>query len=123
MNFTQGKSLGWNRPLYPDIAPLKLGVFFQCNSLKGKSLVPGDRAVLHEVQTDSEMIGMIGSSEILSSAHGLRSGPLFHMNNTLPKTNIAPENGWLEYYFPLGMAYFQGRAVSFRECTFPSEQS
>ena len=28
------------------------------------------------------------------------------------KTNIAPENGWLEYYFPIGEAYFQGRAVS-----------
>ena len=27
---------------------------------------------------------------------------------TLPKTNIAPKNGWLEYYFPIGMAYFQG---------------
>ena len=27
---------------------------------------------------------------------------------TLPETNIAPENGWLEYYFPIGMAYFQG---------------
>ena len=26
---------------------------------------------------------------------------------TLPETNIAPENGWLEYYFPIGMAYFQ----------------
>ncbi len=24
------------------------------------------------------------------------------------KTNIATENGWLEYYFPIGMAYFQG---------------
>ena len=24
-----------------------------------------------------------------------------------PETNIAPENGWLEYYFPIGMAYFQ----------------
>ncbi len=23
------------------------------------------------------------------------------------KFNIAPENGWLEYYFPIGMAYFQ----------------
>ena len=30
-------------------------------------------------------------------------GPL-----TLPETNIAPENGWLEYYFPIGEAYFQG---------------
>ncbi len=29
------------------------------------------------------------------------------MYNTLPKTNIAPENGWLEYYFPIGEAYFQ----------------
>ena len=25
---------------------------------------------------------------------------------TLPETNIAPENGWLEY-FPIGEAYFQ----------------
>ena len=24
---------------------------------------------------------------------------------TLPETNIAPENGWLEYYFPIGMNY------------------
>ena len=28
---------------------------------------------------------------------------------TLPESNIAPENGWLEYEFPFGMAYFQGR--------------
>ena len=28
---------------------------------------------------------------------------------------MAPENGWLEYEFPFGMAYFQGRTVSFRE--------
>jgi len=27
---------------------------------------------------------------------------------TLPETNLAPENGWLEYQFPFGMAYFQG---------------
>ena len=33
---------------------------------------------------------------------------------TLPETNIAPENWWLDY-FPLGMAYFQGRAVSLPE--------
>ena len=26
-----------------------------------------------------------------------------------PETNIAPRNGWLEYWFPFGMAYFQGR--------------
>ena len=35
---------------------------------------------------------------------------------TLPETyNIAPKNGWLEYYFPIGEAYFQVRTVSFRE--------
>ena len=27
---------------------------------------------------------------------------------TLPETNIATENGWLEYYFPFGKAYFHG---------------
>ena len=37
---------------------------------------------------------------------------------TLPETNIPPENGWLEYYFPIGMAYFQGQTVSFRGCKF-----
>ncbi len=30
------------------------------------------------------------------------------ISNTLPETNIAPTNGWLEYYFPIGEAYFQG---------------
>ena len=36
---------------------------------------------------------------------------------THPETNIAPENGWLEDYFPFGKAYFQVRFVSFREGT------
>ena len=30
---------------------------------------------------------------------------------TLPKTNIAPTNGWLEDYFPFGKVTFQGRTV------------
>ena len=30
------------------------------------------------------------------------------VQDTLPETNIAPENVWLEYSFPVGMAYFQG---------------
>ena len=30
---------------------------------------------------------------------------------TLPETNIAPENGWLEDYFPFGKAYFQVRLL------------
>ena len=34
---------------------------------------------------------------------------------TIPLTNIAPENGWLEDYFLFGKAYFQVRTVSFRE--------
>ena len=33
---------------------------------------------------------------------------------TLPKTNIASENGWLEDEFPFRKAYFQVRAVSCR---------
>ena len=37
--------------------------------------------------------------------------------DTLPEINIAPKNGWLEYYFPIGEAYFQVRTVSFREGT------
>ena len=36
--------------------------------------------------------------------------PLFSTSNwllsTLPETNISPENGWLEDYFPFGKAYF-----------------
>ena len=28
--------------------------------------------------------------------------------STLPKTNITPENGWLEYEFPFGKAHFLG---------------
>ena len=39
---------------------------------------------------------------------------------TLPETNTAPQNGWLEYYFPFGIVYFYVRAVSFGY--FPSEQ-
>ena len=37
------------------------------------------------------------------------------LEDTLFETNIAPENGWLEYEFPFGMPYFQGRTVGFRE--------
>ncbi len=31
-----------------------------------------------------------------------------HLFFTLPETNVAPKNGWLEDYFPIGEAYFQG---------------
>ena len=41
----------------------------------------------------------------------------FFLKHTLPETNIAPENGWLEYDpFLLGFGLFSGAfAVSFRE--------
>ncbi len=53
----------------------------------------------------------------------LQQGKLCEPLYTLPETNIAPENGWLEYYFPIGMAYFQGRTVSFRECNSKSNRT
>ena len=34
---------------------------------------------------------------------------------TLPETNLAPENGWLEDYFPFGGGPFSGAELSFRE--------
>ena len=37
----------------------------------------------------------------------IRIPPMEEEKFTLPETNIAPENGWLEYYFPIGEAYFQ----------------
>ena len=36
--------------------------------------------------------------------------------STLPETNIAPENGWLEYKFPFGVVYFQGLYVKLAGC-------
>ena len=42
--------------------------------------------------------------EAASSPEGMDGS----INNTLPETNIAPENGWLEDDFPFRMAYFQG---------------
>ena len=49
--------------------------------------------------------------EMLFIVVTLGDGSILYVNhtayNTLPKTNIAPENGWLEYYFSLGEPYFQ----------------
>ncbi len=44
---------------------------------------------------------MLGSDEVMALSRDSR-----FTHTTLPETNIAPENGWLEYYFPFGMAYF-----------------
>ena len=38
----------------------------------------------------------------------LSEASYFFVQSTLPETNIAPKNWWLEYYFPIGEAYFQG---------------
>ena len=51
---------------------------------------------------------------VISSDDGFSSW-VFDQQNTLPETNIFAKNGWLEYYFPIGDAYFQGRTVSLRE--------
>ena len=51
---------------------------------------------------------------IIQLKQPFKTGCLEFQVSTLPETNIAaPENGWMEYYFPFGEAYFQGRAVSF----------
>ena len=39
----------------------------------------------------------------------LEASQIVCLYDTLPETNIAPKNGWLEYYFPIiGEAYFHG---------------
>ena len=55
---------------------------------------------------------MLGFHYFMLVFHGFYVG-IFQFSDrytvgTLPETNIAPENGWLEYYFPIGEAYFQG---------------
>ena len=34
--------------------------------------------------------------------------------DTLPETNIAPKNGWLEYYFPCWEGLFLGSSCEFQ---------
>ena len=48
-------------------------------------------------------IAMVGDYFPIAGEWKANQPPL----GTLPETNIAPENGWLEYYFPFGMDYFQ----------------
>ena len=64
------------------------------------------------------------ASKIMRCPYTLPTGPSclfhhieFHQTIILPKTNIAPESGWLEYNrFLLGWPIFRCY-VSFRECT------
>ena len=43
-------------------------------------------------------------------------GRTFQVLPSLKVTTKATENQWLEDEFPFGIAYFQGRTVSFSEC-------
>ena len=38
-------------------------------------------------------------------------------------SEFTPENGWLEYQFPFGMAYYQGEPFSFREYNLLQEEA
>ena len=52
--------------------------------------------------------GFPPSNLVLLGKVSQESTTLKILTNTLHETNIAPTNGWLEYYFPIGEAYFQG---------------
>ena len=62
-----------------------------------------------------EMQCLIRSHIEVVAARYRNNSKELHSKTTLPETNIAPGNGWLEYYFPFGKDHFQGRTVSFRE--------
>ena len=69
------------------------------------------RLVLYLIKQSNEC-GLVGVSSSLiwknlPESRGIGDAHSKNNHVTLPETNIAPENGWLEYYFPIGMAYFQ----------------
>ena len=54
--------------------------------------------------------GKLGGFLVKSSLKAVHGNelPISSLNMfSLPKTNIAPENGWLEYCFPFEKPYFQ----------------
>ncbi len=53
-------------------------------------------------------VGELRDDWIVGATSYVRFIQIWFLTTTLPETNIAPENGWLEYYFPIGEAYFQG---------------
>ena len=67
--------------------------------------------------------GLVGAQDTLlkkrGGCWGLGVNPIRYQHLDSPPslklTAKAPKKGWLQYYFPIGMAYFQGRTVSFRE--------
>ena len=55
---------------------------------------------------------------VTASTKRVKRKPIYpqrKLSHSFPETNISRENGWLEYYFPIGEASFQGQTVSFRE--------
>ena len=70
---------------------------------------------------EAEWVQVLGSRRCVRPSSKLKTCKAFRRNNcstiTLPETNskFAPEHGWLEDQFPLGIPYFQGHTVSFWE--------
>ena len=67
--------------------------------------------------SEKDVINWLGPYSIRLRAQGFTKFPM-KIAKLLPETNMfAPENGWLEYWFPFGDgATWQVRSVSFREC-------
>ena len=77
-------------------------------STSGTGPTRGPQGTVHRAQGhwgDRALGAMKVGNERRPSSNSLGYGIVWF---TLPKTNIAPTNGWLEYYFPIGEAYFQG---------------
>ena len=73
---------------------------FRCDVLFFFSLFHGV-SVVHSKQPQAILDNLVYSQVVITCND-------HNWTITLPKTNIAPTNGWLEYYFPIGEAYFQG---------------
>ncbi len=97
--------LGKWYPLINRLSPLN-SIFFRraTGNLQdlGVQTTLMDKVQIHPTGEGRKMMALGWDAEIWSNSK------LRKIDVTLPKTNIAPTNGWLEYYFPIGEAYFQG---------------
>ena len=63
------------------------------------------------VLSDAEMkvkgVGQVGSCWFHKKIKGMALKGFYRYPNTLPETNMAPENQWLEDECPFGMAHLQ----------------
>ena len=80
--------------LYVWFPPNKLGHLSQAR-WKFRRLSRWEKGIKGRIESMLAAIWLLPPVQSLSSAF------------TLPKTNVAPENGWLEDEFPFGMACFQ----------------